>query len=865
LAFEAKDAMAGKNQDIHETFVVNILATSPPEERTASVATSRAGDGGPCTAATAFPITEGGEGGPGPLEGTLAELTIPSQAEPQAPDGLGMWIGPYQLVEKIGEGSFGIVYLAEQVTPVRRRVALKLVRQGIDSWSLLERFKIEGQALALMDHPHIARVLDAGTTGGRPYFVMELLRGVPITAYCDEHGLDCRRRIELMIPVCKAIQHAHQKGVIHRDIKPSNVLVTTQDDVPVPKVIDFGVAKVVQGGLLGTLELTQCHQIIGTPAYMSPEQVGFDGIDVDTRSDIYSLGVLLYELLVGTPPFSRGQADYVRRDELWRLIREVEPPRPSARAASRGDAAEAARRRGMEPAALAGLLRGDLDWIVMKCLEKDRSRRYETANALALDLGRYLKSEPVLASPPSLPYRLKKFTRRHRGAVIVSTSVVIALAAGLITSLVLLGTYRQRSIDVLRLSDLKVVEELNDALPGLFGSDYRRRHDALASWSERARGILSRRAGHRETLERLRRRGTRLEAGAGAPAVGRGRGSGPVAPPRWRFADIPTQWQHDLLEKLTAELDDLDREGGKLRRVEAWLRRSPSGRAIDSRWLEVAQAIGPRQAAALRRRDGLVPLGRNEVSGLWEFVDLNSGLEPPRDPAGRLVVEPEMGVVFVLVPGGKFRMGSPPEEAGRKEGEDQHDVEISPFLLSKFEITQAQWERAMGHNPSRHRDPVRPVQGMSWFLAREFCRKAGYRLPSEAQWEYACRAGTSGPYSAAAPLEDLGWFGRNSDNMTQPAGRKRPNPFGLHDIHGNVLEWCQDVYDVGYYLRPEASGRDPVNDPPDGTLAAQLDRVLRGGPFNGQPHYCRCADRWAQPPGTEAKEHGLRPAAPIVD
>ena len=854
--------MDAKIQTILETFVLNLLASTSAEQRNVSVEKACGGDEEMRALVTALLNTTAAGGDSVPIEAPSVGDTLPFDPDAPDPTATVMRIGNYTLLEKLGAGSFGVVYLAEQVTPVQRRVALKLLKQGIESWSLLERFKMEAQALALMDHPHIAKVLDAGmTSNGRPYFVMELVQGIPVTDYCDERGLDCRKRLELMIPICKAIQHAHQKGIVHRDIKPSNALVTLRDDMPAPMVIDFGVAKAVRQGLLGPSDLTECHQIVGTPAYMSPEQVGLEGIDIDTRSDIYSLGVLLYELLTGTTPFSERESGYTRREEIFRLIREVDPPRPSARVSSKGKRTDAAGKRGTDPASLARLLRGDLDWIVMKCLEKDRSRRYETANGLALDIGRFLKCEPVLASPPSLVYRFKKFARRHLGTVIASTSVVIALAAAFLTSLMLLGSYRDRANEVLRLSDLDVIDHLNNAYPGLTRIDYRRRHGAMADWVNRAREVLSRRAAHRATLEKLRQSGTRVAANLVAPYSAAQQAT-PDRREQWRFADTPTQWQYDLLEKLVARLDDLQGTPDKLARVEAWLRRSPTEGEIRDRWEKAALPIQTRYDISLRHRDALVPLGSDPNSGLWEFVDLNSGLELARDGAGNLVVEPENGVLFVLIPGGRFRMGSPSDEAGRREDEAQHEVQISAFLLSKYELTQAQWERMMGQNPSRHRDPTRPVDSVSWWLAREFCRKSGYRLPTEAQWEYACRAGTSSTYGAAAPLDELGWFKENSGNVTQPVGLKRSNAFGLHDMHGNVLEWCQDLYRADYPIGSEDSRRDPVHDVPDGDLAANSRRVLRGGPFDGKPEYCRSADRWPQPADVAVPEHGLRPALP---
>jgi serine/threonine protein kinase len=346
----------------------------------------------------------------------------------------GKRIGHYKLLHKIGEGGCGVVYVAEQEKPIRRRVALKIIRLGMDTESVIARFDVERQALALMDHPNIAHVLDAGATdSGRPYFVMELVHGIKITEYCDQEGLDARRRLELFIQVCRAVQHAHQKGVIHRDIKPSNILVTLHDGVPVPKVIDFGIAKATEGRLTDNTVFTAREQFIGTPAYMSPEQAEMAGLDVDTRSDIYSLGVLLYELLTGRTPFDHKQLVNAGLDGLRRTLRETEPLRPSTMLTSLpGEAlTTAARHCQTEPLKLISLLQGDLDWIVMKALEKDRGRRYETANGLAADIQRYLSNEAVLARPPSRVYRLQKLVRRNKIVFIAAAAVAAALIIGL--------------------------------------------------------------------------------------------------------------------------------------------------------------------------------------------------------------------------------------------------------------------------------------------------------------------------------------------------------------------------------------------------------------------------------------------------
>jgi serine/threonine protein kinase len=346
----------------------------------------------------------------------------------------GSMIGRYKLLEQIGEGGFGTVWMAEQREPVTRRVALKIIKLGMDTKQVIARFEAERQALAIMDHPNIAKVLDAGATEtGRPYFVMELVKGVPITQYCDAQNLSAHDRLELFISVCQAVQHAHQKGIIHRDIKPSNVLVSQHDDKPVVKIIDFGIAKATAARLTEKTVFTEFRQMIGTPAYMSPEQAGLSDLDIDTRTDVYSLGVLLYELLTGTTPFEIKTLLSAGYAEIQRIIREVEPPTPSTRLSTmKNDLPSIAANRKTEPAKLTRLVRGDLDWIVMKALEKDRSRRYDSASDLGADIQRYLTGDPVYAAPPSAAYRLRKFVRRNKGTVTAGSTVVAALVVGVI-------------------------------------------------------------------------------------------------------------------------------------------------------------------------------------------------------------------------------------------------------------------------------------------------------------------------------------------------------------------------------------------------------------------------------------------------
>jgi serine/threonine protein kinase/tetratricopeptide (TPR) repeat protein len=398
-------------------------------------------------------------------------------------------IGRYTLLERIGEGGFGVVYAAEQTEPPKRRVALKIIKLGMDTRQVIGRFQTEWQALALMDHPHIAKVLDAGATDtGRPYFVMELVQGIPITQYCDQNQVPPVGRLELFIQVCRAIQHAHQKGIIHRDLKPSNILVSRQDGVPVPKVIDFGIAKATQGELAGKTVYTRFQQFLGTPAYMSPEQAGLSGLDVDTRSDIYALGVLLYELLVGRTPFEEKELLEAGLEHMQQAIREKEPVRPSTRLGTMvgEELKSTAQRRGMDAGRLISLLRGDLDWIVMKCLEKDRTRRYETANGLVRDVERHLNNEAVVAGPPSRMYRFRKLVRRHKMAVATAGVVFAALAIGLGVSL---WSLRQANREASR--SRQVAQFLKDMLKGV-GPSVARGQDTTM-----LRGILDR------TVQRL--------------------------------------------------------------------------------------------------------------------------------------------------------------------------------------------------------------------------------------------------------------------------------------------------------------------------------------------------------------------------
>jgi serine/threonine protein kinase len=420
-----------------------------PEEQTAYVEKVCAAD--PALKVRILALLEAHEGKGDFLEALLDEPSV-SLDDPELKEEPGTIVGRYKLLEKIGEGGMAVVYMAEQEKPIRRKVALKIIKLGMDTKSVIARFEAERQALAMMDHPNIAKVLDAGATEtGRPYFVMELVTGVSITEYCDKNNLNTKNRLALFIEVCNAVQHAHQKGIIHRDIKPTNVMVTRHEGKPIPKVIDFGIAKATNQRLTEKTLFTRYAHIIGTPAYMSPEQADMGDLDVDTRSDIYSLGVLLYELLTGTTPFSEEELRKAGYIEMQRVIREQQPPKPSTKLSTLGKTlTDVAKYRNSTPDLLTKAIRGDLDWIVMKSLEKDRDRRYEGVSSFALDIKRYLEHKPVLAHAPNVTYRLSKFIQRHRTTVTVVLIVLVFVA--ILSTVLFAWSHKQQQWDKQELS-----------------------------------------------------------------------------------------------------------------------------------------------------------------------------------------------------------------------------------------------------------------------------------------------------------------------------------------------------------------------------------------------------------------------------
>jgi serine/threonine protein kinase len=701
----------------------------------------------------------------------------------------GATIGPYKLLEQIGEGGFGIVFMAEQIRPLRRRVALKIVKPGMDTRQVIARFEAERQALALMDHPNIAKIFDAGTTAdrslrepdssrsepatmtesGRPYFVMELVRGVPITDYCDQHQLPVRQRLGLFVSICHAIQHAHQKGIIHRDIKPSNVLVTHHDGTPVPKVIDFGVAKALSGQLTEKTIFTGFTQMIGTPLYMSPEQTELSGLDVDTRSDIYSLGVLLYELLTGTTPFEKEKLLKAGYDEMRRIIREVEPAKPSSRLSTPGQAASTvATRRQSDLPTLVGLCRGDLDWIAMKALEKDRRDRYETANALAEDVQRYLADEPVLACPPTLAYRLRKFARRKKTALITGAVVFLALLAGGIS--------------------IWQAGRANRAV--------------VAAGADRSRAAIA------EAKEKAYAQIPIIEA---------------------YIQSQEFQQAFDLLRSVEAIVPD-DPRLEELRTGCSWLftiQTDPAGATIFRKHYD-----GPEDAW---ERVGVSPIKELRLArGVYQWKFEKAGYvtaqalkadHPPGSSRLKATLRVDLDAEGAAPPG-MIRVR--PQGAGYFWGMFKPNLVIPPYWIDRFEVTNRRfkafvdeggyerkelwdhpfekdgkrlsWEEAMHHFRDKTGKPGPakwiggtyppgeaefPVAGVSWYEASAFAKFEGKRLPTIYHWN-----GATDRLVLAEAIIKRSNFGTNGPARV---GEYRSlSHCGAYDMAGNVKEWCSN-------------------------------------------------------------------------
>lgn len=751
-------------------------------------------------------------------------------------------IGPYRVVRLLGRGGFGDVWLCEQSEPVVRQLAVKVLRRAHSSRELLRRFAAEREALNRMEHPGIARLIDAGSTeAGQPWFAMEFVKGMPMPEFCRKHGLGVRQRVELFLDVLGAVQHAHQKAVLHRDLSSSNVLVDDVDGRPRAKVIDFGIAKSLAEPLHAT-GLTFHGTLMGTPEFMSPEQA--QGADVDTRTDIHALGVQLYELLAERLPVP----SVVLRSEgpmgIARILASHPIDLPSA----------------VAPGETRRALRGDLDAIVMRAIARDREERYGTVAEFAADLRAWLAREPVRAADPTHLYRLRKFVSRNRGAVLAGGAILATLVGALMFSLATLSEL-QESRDAearartqlearadagfLLLANQELLRQAEEQLPALFPPEPSRL-PAIRLWLGRHGAVLQAAAGEvRLKIEDLR--------GATAPADMHLRRS---------------------LERLLPELERFIGGGGSLALVQDAERQClgliEAQQAHQASWQEAVRAIkrsdGRIASPAYRGlqiapQAGLVPLGIEEPSGLWMFLDLathrSSAPLPSRDPAtGRLRTDADTGIVFVLLPGGEFRMGAHRGEPGLEQNDPRaeddelppHLVRIEPFLLARTELTEAQWLRLQHGSEAGAGAGTLPATGMSWDLAVEALRRRGMQLPTEAQWEYACRAGSRRPWAfAEAEAEGHAWL----DAALHPVGILAPNAFGLFDMHGNAAEWCRDAK-VTYLQR--ARPGDGLREAGDGA------RVVRGGSTRGTLVATRSSARSALPASASDRSIGIRPA-----
>jgi len=783
----------------------------------------------------------------------------------------------YEIVRLLGQGGQGSVYLAEQASPVRRLVALKVVRGDADTGLVLRRFDSERQALARMQHEAVARIFDAGASeDGRPYFAMEYVEGAPITTACDARCAPLTARLELFMLVCAGVAHAHRKGIIHRDLKPSNVLLT--GDPPAPKVIDFGLAKAVQPADEGSL-LTASGAIVGTLDYMSPEQAGMPDSDVDTRTDVYALGVLLYELLVGRVPFKTSG----NLLELQRRILTEEPRTPSSHfAGAAAGSAEVAARRGSEPGTFARLLRGDLDRIVLCALEKRPEDRYQTAEALAADVQAYLRHEPIAVGPRSIAYRLRKFVRRHR--VSVGAAAVLAITG--LVAVVLTTSANARAREYLsdfeqlalpsRVSRLRELHLQLPAWPSAMAD--------LDAWLVEADAIRSQAA----DLEATRARLAAISETAGT-ALSR--------------LDRARVQLRSAVERTGAEIEAVFAPGSDRTRI---LRKRSIATRLAARtpteaakWVRAAHAVAhdPRFAGfVLTPQEGLLPLEENPHSHLWEFYDLASAAEgeeaPERGADGEVRVGEGTGIVFVLLPGGQVRWGAQKDRPGAPYYDPMaevteellHVTKLAPFLLAKHELTQGQWMRLWdGGNPSTYMPETakaktanvlvtlaHPVENVSFDQCASVLRVHGMRLPQEAEWEYACRAGTATIWSTGDDPVTLQEHANVADRTLRtespshivsseledgyafhaPVGRFRPNAFRLCDMHGNVSEWCAYDYEA------ELAARNGVGNAP-GTRFSHMER---GGSWLYPADFARSAARAARQGGYLNSDLGLRPA-----